>query len=379
MSVRSYKKVSPLGKNEIEKRKFDHLEICLEENVQPSDRTSGFEDILFVHNALPEINRDSIKLSTTVFSHRFSAPLLVGAMTGGTAKAFEINATLAEAVEELSLGMGVGSQRIAIEDQKLKKSFAITRKKAPSAFLIANIGAPQLVDQFGVKEAKMAVEMLEANALAIHLNPLQEAVQPEGDTNFSGVIRKIDEISQAVDVPVIVKETGSGIAAEVAKRLEKAGVAGIDVSGVGGTNWALVEYFRAKREQDQLHQRLGETFRSWGISTAASIVETAQSVDLTVIASGGIRSGSDIAKSLALGANLSSIALPILHSAIKGATEVKKTLNLMIEELKTAMFVVGAESVEKLQQVPVVLKGETSEWLRMRGFSPEFYARRKKL
>jgi isopentenyl-diphosphate delta-isomerase len=221
--------------------------------------------------------------------------------------------------------------------------------------------------------------MLEANALAIHLNPLQEAVQPEGDTNFSGVIRKIGEISQAVDVPVIVKETGSGIAAEVANLLEKAGVVGIEVSGVGGTNWALVEYFRAKREQDKLHQRLGETFRSWGISTAASIVETAQSVDLTVIASGGIRSGLDIAKSLALGAHLSSIALPILHSAIKGSTEVKKTLNLLIEEMKTAMFIVGAESIEKLQQVPVVLKGETSEWLRLRGFSPEFYARRKRL
>jgi len=362
--------------NQIEERKVDHIKICLEENVQ-ARRTTGFEDVFLVHKALPEIERDKINLSTTAFNHQFSAPLLVGAMTGGTPKALKINAAIAEAVEELGLGVGVGSQRVAIEDPKLEGSFAIVREKAPTAFLVANIGGPQLVGRYGVKEARKAVEMLEASALAIHLNPLQEAVQPEGETKYSGVLKKIGEIAQALEVPVIVKETGAGIAAEEAKMLEEAGVAGIDVAGVGGTSWAAVEYYRAKRLQDEFRQRLGETFWDWGIPTAVSLVEVVQSVRLSVIASGGIRHGIDVAKSLALGANLASMALPILHSATKGPKEVKKTLQFVIEELRNAMFLVGAKSIQKLQKTPVVLTGKTAEWLRMRGFQPELYARRK--
>jgi len=298
-------------------------------------------------------------------------------MTGSTEKALKINAAIAEAVEELDLGMGVGSQRVAIEDPQLEASFAITREKAPTAFLIANIGGPQIVGRYGVKEARKAIEMLEANALAIHLNSLQEAVQPEGETNYSGVLKKIGEIAQALEVPVIVKETGAGIAAEEAKMFEKAGVAGIDVAGVGGTSWAAVEYHRAKRLQDEFRQRLGKTFWDWGIPTAVSLVEVVQSVHHPVIASGGIRHGTDVAKSLALGASLASMALPILHSATKGPEEVKKTLQFVIEELRNAMFLVGAESVQKLKKAPVVLTGKTAEWLRMRGFQPELYARRK--
>jgi len=261
------RKVKQLN-NQIEERKVDHIKICLEENVQAQRTTTGFEDVFLVHKALPEIERDKIDLSTVIFSHKLSVPLLVGAMTGGTAKALKINAAIAEAVEELGLGMGVGSQRVAIEDSKLEASFTIARKKAPTAFLVANIGGPQLVGRYGVKEARKAVEMLEANALAIHLNPLQEAVQPEGETNYSGVLNKIGEIAQALEVPVIVKETGAGIAAEEAKMLEKTGVAGIDVAGVGGTSWAAVEYYRAKRFQDAFRQRLGEAFWDWGIPTA---------------------------------------------------------------------------------------------------------------
>jgi isopentenyl-diphosphate delta-isomerase len=272
--------------NQIEERKVDHIKICLEENVQSRRTTTGFEDVFLVHKALPEIERNKIDLSTVVFNHEFSAPLLVGAMTGGTAKALKINAAIAEAVEELGLGMGVGSQRVAIEDPRLGDSFAIVREKAPKAFLVANIGGPQLVDGNGVKEARKAVEMLEADALAIHLNPLQEAVQPEGETNYSGVLDRICEITQALEVPVIVKETGAGIAAGEAKMLEEAGVAGIDVAGVGGTSWAAVEYHRAKRLKDEFRQRLGETFRDWGIPTAVSLVEVVQSVHVPVIASG---------------------------------------------------------------------------------------------
>jgi isopentenyl-diphosphate delta-isomerase len=363
--------------NPIEERKVDHIKICLEENVQARRTTTGFEDVFLVHKALPEIEREEIDLSTVVFNHKFSVPIFVGAMTGGTTKATKINAAIAEAVEELGLGMSVGSQRVAIEDPKLQSSFVIAREKAPTAFLIANIGGPQLVGSYGVKEARKAVEMLEANALAIHLNPLQEAVQPEGETNYSGVLNKIGEISSALEVPVIVKETGTGIAAEEAELLEGAGVSGIDVAGVGGTSWAAVEYYRAKRLRDEFRQRLGENFWDWGIPTAVSLVEVVQSVNLTVIASGGVRCGTDVAKSLALGASLASMASPILQSATKSPEEVKKTLQLVIEELKNAMFLVGAESVQKLQKTPVVLTGKTAEWLRMRGFQPELYARRK--
>jgi len=363
--------------NQIEERKADHIQICLEENVQARRATTGFEDVFLVHRALPEIEKEKIDLSTVVFDHEFSAPLIVGAMTGGAAKTTKINAAIAEAVEELGLGMGVGSQRAAIEDPRLEGTFAIVRKKAPTAFLIANLGGPQFVRGYGVEEAKKAVEMMKANALTVHLNPLQEAVQPEGETNYSGVLSKIGEVAKAIDVPVIVKETGAGIAAEEAKMLEAAGVAGIDVAGVGGTSWAAVEYHRAKRLQDEFRQRLGETFWDWGIPTAVSLVEVVQSVKLTVMASGGIRYGTEVAKALALGASLASMALPVLQPATKDPEEVKKTLKFVIEELKNAMFLVGAKSVPKLRKAPVVLTGKTAEWLRMRGFQPELYARRK--
>jgi isopentenyl-diphosphate delta-isomerase len=368
--------VKQLG-NQIEERKVDHIKICSEENVQARGTTAGFEDVYLVHKALPEIERNKIDLSTVVFDHEFSAPLLVGAMTGGAAEATKINAAIAEAVEELGLGMGVGSQRAAIEDPKWRDSFAIVREKAPTAFLVANIGGPQLVSGYGVKEARKAVEMLEADALAVHLNPLQEAVQPEGETKYSGVLNKIGEITQALKVPVIVKETGAGIAAEEAKMLEEAGVAGIDVAGVGGTSWAAVEYHRAKRARDEFRQRLGETFWDWGIPTAVSLVEVVQSVHVPAIASGGIRCGTDVAKSLALGASLASMSSPILQPATKGPEEVKKSLQFVVEELRNAMFLTGAESIQKLQKAPVVLTGKTAEWLRMRDFKPELYARRR--
>ena len=361
----------------IEERKSDHLQICLGENVQAQQTTTGFEDVYLVHKALPEIEREKISLSTFFFDHKFSAPLIVGAMTGGVSEATKINKAIAEAVEELGLGMGVGSQRAAIEDPDLKNTFAVTREKAPTAFLIANIGGPQLVRGYSVQEARKAVEMMDADALAIHLNPLQEAVQLEGETNYTGILNKISEIAEAIGVPVIVKETGAGIAAEEAKLLEAAGVAGIDVAGAGGTSWAAVEYYRAKRDQDELRERLGKTFWDWGIPTVASLAEAVQSVNLPVIASGGVRSGVDVAKALALGASLASLALPILPPATKGERHVKKELQLVLEELRNTMFLIGAESIQKMRRAPAVITGKTAEWLRMRSFHPEIYARRK--
>lgn len=363
---------------ETRKRKADHIRISLNHNVQARKVTTGFEDTHLIHNALPEIDKQDIDLSTTVFNHKFSAPLIVGAITGGTPEAAKINAAIAEAVEELGLGMGVGSQRVAIEDKTLEKTFAIARKKAPTAFLIANLGGVQLVHGYGLKEVKKAVEMIDADAIAIHLNPLQEAVQPEGQTRFGGVLEKIGEITKELGKPVIAKETGAGIAAEEAKRLEAANVEGIDISGAGGTSFAAVEYYRAKGKSNSSQRRLGEVFWDWGIPTAVSLVEVSQSVNIPIIASGGIRSGVEMAKALALGASLTSISKPVLEAAVKGVKETKRELLLLIEELKNSMFLVGADTVQALKEKPVVITGKTAEWLRLRGFNIEVYAKRGK-
>lgn len=358
------------------KRKAEHIKICLDQKAQAKQATTGFEDIHFVHKALPEIDKQKIDLATCVFGHKFNAPLIVGAMTGGTAEAEKINAAIAQAVESLGLGMGVGSQRAAIENAKLAETFAVARKKAPTAFLIANIGGVQLIHGYGLKEVKKAVEMIDADAVAIHLNALQEAVQPEGQTNFEGVLAKICEIAGELDVPVIVKETGSGIAAEEAKKLEAAGVKAIDVGGLGGTSFAAVEYYRTEEEENSVQRLLGEAFWDWGIPTAASLAETAQTVKIPVFASGGLRDGSDVAKALALGASLTSVSQPVLQAAVKGAAETAALLSLFIEELRNAMFLVGAQKVEQLMKTPLVVTGKTREWLKTRGFDVKGYARR---
>ena len=357
-----------------ESRKAEHIRICLDEKAQARKATAGFEDVQFVHRALPEVDRAKIDVSTKVFGHKFSAPLIVGAMTGGTAEVTRINAAIAEAVETLQLGMGLGSQRAAIENPKLAKTFSVARKKAPNAFLIANIGGIQLVHGCGVKEVKQAVDMIDADAVAVHLNALHEAVQPEGQTTFKGVLGKICEIAGELDKPVIVKETGAGIAAEDAKKLEKAGVKAIDVGGAGGTSFAAVEYYRS--EASSVRHFLGDVFWDWGIPTAVSLAETIQTVKIPVIASGGVRSGVDIAKSLALNACLASVCQPALEAAVKGAKATERMLSLLIEELKTVMFLVGAEKVQNLAKTPVVVTGKTAEWLKTRGFNMEDYAKR---
>jgi isopentenyl-diphosphate delta-isomerase len=360
---------------ETEKRKVEHIWISLNRNVQARNVTTGLEDIHFVHKALPEVDKSKMNLSTTVFNHKFAAPVIVGAITGGAQEATRINATIAEAVEKLGLAMGVGSQRAAIEDRRLEKTFSVARKKAPTAFLIANVGGVQLVNGYGLKEAEKAVRMIQADAIAIHLNSLQEAAQREGQTNFQGVLGKISELAAALDKPVIAKETGAGIAAEEAEKLENAGAKGIDVSGAGGTSFAAVEYYRA-RKKNSFQRRLGDVFWDWGIPTATSIIEVSQSVNIPVIASGGIRDGVDIAKALALGASLTSLSQPILQVADKGVKETVDALSVLIEELRNVMFLVGAASIQDLRRTPLVIEGRTAEWLRMRGFNIESYARR---
>ena len=361
---------------ETEKRKADHIKICLNEKAQARKATAGFEDVHFTHRALPEVDKAKIDLSTTDFGHKFSAPLIVGAMTGGTAEATRINAVIAEAVERLQLGMGVGSQRAAIENPKLEKTFAIARKKAPTAFLIANIGGIQLVHGWGVKEVKKAVEMIDADAVAVHLNALHEAVQPEGQTNFKGILAKISEIARELDKPVIVKETGAGIAAEDAKKLEAAGVKAIDVGGTGGTSFAAVEYYRTTGQENSVQHFLGDVFWDWGIPTVVSLAETTQAVKIPVIASGGVRTGTDVAKALALNACLASVSQPALQAAVKVAKGTENMLSLLIEELRAVMFLVGAEKVRDLAKTPIVVTGKTAEWLKTRGFNVENYAKR---
>ncbi len=361
---------------EVSKRKLNHLRICLTRDVKPKKLTTGFEDVYLVHNALPELDLEEIDTSATFFGYKFSFPVFIAAMTGGVKAALKVNANLAEAAEKLGLGMGVGSQRAALENPKLRESFKIVREKAPNIFIAANIGAAQLTKGYGVDEALKIVEMVNANALAIHLNPLHEVLQVEGEAMFNGVLRKIDELKKSLNLPIIVKETGSGVSAETVKKLEEAGVDCIDIGGGGGISWAAVEYYRARGVEKKVKQALCLTFWDWGIPTAVSLIEAAKSTRLPIIATGGIRSGVDVAKSLALGAQLAGVASPLLKPAFKGVNAVIWHLRVMSEELKISMFLAGKKSVEELKEAPVVILGRTFEWLKLRGFNIEEYARR---
>ncbi|MFW9810503.1 MAG: type 2 isopentenyl-diphosphate Delta-isomerase [Candidatus Thorarchaeota archaeon] len=343
------------------RRKIEHIEICLDEEVQ-GQRPTMFEDIEFVHNALPEIDKDSIDLTTNFFGLRAGAPLIIAAMTGGHPQTKSVNQKLASAAEELNLPIGVGSQRAGVEDESLADTFKIVRETAPSVPVIANIGATH------VSVAPEAVSMIEADVLAIHLNPLQEAIQPEGDCNSEGALESIAAIVDSVDVPVIVKETGAGISGEVAKSLEEVGVVGIDVGGVGGTSWAGVEYFRALREDDDLKAQLGLEFWDWGIPTALSVLMVLDSTELDVIATGGIRTGLDVAKALALGSIAAGVAHPLLRPAVHGsALDIIVELERILEGLKVAMYLTGSQKVEELSSKRLILTGKLVESLKSLG------------
>jgi len=358
----------------IEKRKQRHLRISLEEDVQ-SDIGTGFEDVRLIHRAIPEMNLNEVSTETRIFNRRLSAPIIISAITGGTYEGMKINAILASIAEEMGLGIGVGSQRIAIENPSTEKTFSVVREKAPSTLVIGNLGCPQLSLGWGVSEAKCCVEMIDADALAIHMNPLQEAVQVRGDSKYRGILTKVQEVVKGIDVPVVMKETGCGIAFEEALRLEEAGVEGLDISGVGGTTWAAVEHYIAREEGKREQEALGEALWNWGIPTAISVVETSRSTKLKIIASGGIRTGIEIAKAIALGSDTVGIAKPFLEKAMEGSDTLRDYINQILFELRTVMFLVGAGSIEELKRAPAVILGRTAEWLRARGFAPEDYAR----
>lgn len=348
----------------ISDRKLEHLLICKNYNVNYKNKTTGFEDIDLIHRALPEVNKEEIDISTEVFGKKLESPLFISAITGGHPSAKSINAELARACESKQIGLGLGSQRAAIENPELNDTYTIVREEAPSALLLGNIGAPQ------IDLADKAVEMFDADILAIHLNPLQESIQPEGDIDAKGFVDSIAKITDSVDVPVMAKETGTGISAKDAIALENAGVDFIDVEGAGGTSWAAVETYRAE------DRYLGELFWDWGIPTAVSTVELVNSVNVPIISSGGIRSGLDAAKAIALGADAVGIALPALKEAYSGKEHLIELINRFNESLKIAMFLVGASNLDELKKSSLVIKGETKEWLNERGFETKSYARR---
>jgi isopentenyl-diphosphate delta-isomerase len=346
-------------------RKIEHMKLCVEKPVEARSSKPGFEDIILVHRAIPEINMYDIDLSTTFLGKKLCAPFLIASITGGHPSTTSVNAALAKAAGELGIGIGVGSQRAAIEDPSQKESFAVVREEAPDAFVYGNVGAAQ-IKEYGIEIAETLVDMLDADALAVHLNFLQEAIQPEGDRDATGCLEAIEDIC-SLDVPVIVKETGAGISREDAVLLKKAGVSAIDVGGAGGTSWAGVEVYRAKQRNDDISERLGELFWDFGITTAASLVECR--VSLPLIATGGVRTGLDIARSIALGANVASAALPFVGPALQDTTAVKTLLEKMFEELKVAMFLCGCGNINALRtNCPVVITGKTLEYLTQRGF-----------
>jgi isopentenyl-diphosphate Delta-isomerase len=337
-------KVAPLPQ-----RKADHIQINLEKDVR-SALTSGLERYRFVHEALPELNLEDVNTSLPVFGRQLSAPILISSMTGGTEQAGTINRRLAEAAQEMRVAMGVGSQRTAFEHAEQIETFQV-RKYAPDILLFANLGAVQLNYGYGVEQCRRAVEMIGADALYLHLNPLQEAVQEGGDTDFSGLAGKIASVCQALRVPVIVKEVGWGISERTARLLKESGVAAIDVAGAGGTSWSQVEMHRAPNE---FTRELAATFVGWGIPTADSIQMVRRATpDMMIFASGGLRDGLDIAKCIALGATLGGMAGNFLRAAAASAEQAIESVKLTKKQIEVAMFAAGAADLEALHSTPL--------------------------
>lgn len=334
-----------------ERRKDDHIRINLEEQVQFPRLTTGLERWRLLHQALPELNLADVDLRTTFLGKPLRAPLLISSMTGGTERAGAINRTLAQAAQEAGIAMGLGSQRAMLEDAALADSYAV-RQVAPGILLFANLGAVQLNYGYGVDECRRAVEMVEADALILHFNALQEAVQPEGDSNFGGLLGKLEQVCSALAVPVIAKEVGWGFSAQAARQLADAGVAAIDVAGAGGTSWSEVEYHRAPTAQ---HANVARAFADWGIPTADSLQYVRQAVpNLPLIASGGLRDGIDVAKCIALGADLCGLAGPFLRAAAESLEEVRQVIWELTTQLRIAMFVSGAGDLAALKQTPLL-------------------------
>lgn len=333
-------------------RKNQHLDVILSGKGGSRSVTTGFERIAFEHSALPELNLNEIDLSTEFCGLRLRAPLLVSSMTGGPARAADINRNLAVACERLGIALAVGSQRVAIEGSDAGGLGKELRRLAPSVPLLGNFGAAQLNKGFGVAEARRAVEMIEADALIIHLNPLQEAVQPEGDRDWRGLLAKIGEIARQLHVPVVVKEVGAGISGDVARRLLDVGVSAIDVAGAGGTSWAAVE---AERITDPVRAAIARAFTDWGRPTAEAIVNVrAACPEAVIVGSGGIRDGIDVAKAIRLGADIVGQAAGALTAAVQSPDAVIAHFTAIIEQLRICCFCTGSPDLAALRSARLV-------------------------
>ncbi|MHA1728050.1 MAG: type 2 isopentenyl-diphosphate Delta-isomerase [Promethearchaeota archaeon] len=360
---------------EISERKDDHLKIALKEKTE-STVTTWLECVKFIHSALPEMNIENIDTSIEFLGKKLFAPLIISGITGGTEKGKEINKNLAQAAQKYGIGMMVGSQRIALNNPKTTGTFSIVRKYAPDIPIIANIGISQIVKSTdkNYNSFENIIKMIDADALAIHLNPLQEIIQPEGETNFEQGLKKIAELKDNLEIPILVKETGSGISREIAKELINIGIKIISVSGVGGTSWAAVESYRKKiqiQEKSNLKSDLAELFWNWGIPTAASIIETksacSKSDNIKIIGSGGIRTGLDIAKCIAIGADLAGLAKPFLNAAaVNEPSYLNNLMEKLMNELKVTMFLTGNRTIQDLKETSVVIMPQLKFWLEER-------------
>lgn len=331
------------------KRKADHINIALKEGIDFRYKTTGFELYEFEHNALPELNSNSIDTSVKFLGKKLSFPFMVSCMTGGFLGAQKINGLLASACNEFKVAMGVGSQRQALENSQYIESFTIVRKNAPDIPLVGNIGAAEIASIKNVSPIQRLVDVIQADAFAVHLNPLQEFLQPEGKTNFAGVLKGIENLVKKLSVPIIVKEIGAGISPTVAQKLINVGVSIIDTAGAGGTSWAGIEIIRRRDAS------LADTFWDWGIPTTDSIIGIRKlSKKIFIIGSGGIRSGLHIAKALAIGANIAASATPILKALKQnGKQGVVDILTLWKTELQGVMFLVGAKNIETLKKTKI--------------------------
>ncbi len=336
-------------------RKADHIRINLEEDVQFPRLTTGLERYRFVHQSLPELDLAAVETSSPLLGKTLAVPLLISSMTGGTDQAERINHNLAAGAQARGIAMGLGSQRTGLEVDATADTFRV-RREAPDILLLANLGAVQLNKGFGVDHCRRAVDMIEADALILHLNPLQEVLQADGDWNWTGLLGKVEQVCRSVGAPVVVKEVGWGVSADLARRLAEAGVAVIDVAGAGGTSWSEVEYYRAPSER---LKRLARSFADWGIPTAESLVAVGEAVPyLPRIASGGIRDGIEVAKCLALGASAAGLASPFLKAAAVSAEAVVETIDFLADELRIAMFCAGAADVAALREPGRLVSGE---------------------
>lgn len=355
-------KIEDARVQDVIRRKEEGIDVVLKRETQAREVTTLLECVHLIHNALPESDMSDVDLSVSFLGKKLGAPIIVDSMTGGAPKAQTINATLAQVVEEKGFAMGLGSQRAGLLSAEMAGTYAVARKNAPSAFLFANIGGAQLARGFSVKDAEKLVKMIDADALAVHLNPLQEVVQPEGEPSFKGVLASIRALCRELSVPVIVKEVGAGISREVAIQLEYAGVKAINVAGAGGTSWAGVEAHRASDRSISSKVDLGLLFWDWGIPTAAALIEVRKAVKVPIIASGGIRNGLEVAKCLSLGADACGLARPMLESASKGRPELEAFADKVLEELRATMFITGAKSIADLRRVRRVVTPPLTYW-----------------